>query len=111
MGNIRIEAVTPVHNRRELTLGCLRSLMSADLTGIDLHTIIVDDGSTDGTAEAVRENFPGVEIIPGDGNLWYTAGMNAGITAALKHEPDYILAINNDCEFDPQFLQRLVETA
>lgn len=111
MGNIRIEAVTPVHNRKELTLGCLRSLTSADLTGIDLHTIIVDDGSTDGTADAIRSEFPDVEIIPGNGNLWYTAGMNAGIAAALKHDPDYILAINNDCEFDPKFLRRLLDTA
>ena len=108
---MKIEVVTPVHNRKELTLGCLRSLARVDQTGIDVHFIVVDDGSTDGTAEALREEFPEVEIIQGDGNLWYTAGMNAGISAALEHEPDYVLALNNDSEFDPDFLQRMVATA
>jgi GT2 family glycosyltransferase len=109
--NAKIEVVTPVHNRKELTLGCLRSLASADRTGIDLHVIIVDDGSTDGTADAVRREFPNVEIITGDGNLWYTAGMNKGLEGAIEHDPDYVLAINNDCQFDPAILRHMLETA
>ncbi len=111
MPNTKVVAVTPVHNRKDLTLGCLRSLYAADLHGIDLHVVIVDDGSTDGTAEAVRAEFPNVEIVPGDGNLWYTAGMNRGIAAALTHDPDFVLGMNNDSEFDPKFLRSMVETA
>lgn len=111
MPNIKVEVVTPVHNRKELTLACLRSLDRADRRGLDLHVIVVDDGSTDGTAEALREEFPEVEILTGDGHLWYTAGMNVGLSAALKREPDYILAINNDSEFDPDFLQSMISTA
>jgi GT2 family glycosyltransferase len=80
----KIEIVTPVHNRREETLQCLRSLARAESSGLDLHVIIVDDGSTDGTAEAVATQFPDVEIIRGDGSLWYTAGTNRGIQAALR---------------------------
>ena len=111
MRNLKVEVVTPVHNRKELTLGCLRSLADIDREGIDLHVIIVDDGSTDGTAAALREQFPDVEIVEGDGNLWYTAGMNAGFSAAMRHEPDYVLAINNDSEFDPKFLRHMISTA
>jgi len=111
MQNLRIEAVTPVHNRRDLTLDCLRSLLRADKVGLDLHIIIVDDGSTDGTSEAIRREFPDVEIVQGDRNLWYTAGMNRGIEAAMAHNPDYVLAINNDSSFDQGFLQYMVETA
>lgn len=111
MPNVRIEVVTPVHNRKELTLTCLRSLYSADLAGVELHVIVVDDGSTDGTAEALAREFPDVTVIPGDGNLWYTAGTNVGIAAAMEQGPDYILAINNDCEFDPAFLKNMVATA
>ncbi len=111
MSNVKIAVVTPVHNRRELTLGCLRSLLNADLSGTDLHIIVVDDGSTDGTADALRSEFPDVEIVRGNGSLWYTGGMNAGLTAALPHDPDFILAINNDSEFDRSFLQSMLRTA
>jgi len=111
MPNIRIEAVTPVHNRRELTLECLKSLFSIDLDGIDLSVTVVDDGSTDGTAEAISSAFPDVKIISGNGDLWYTAGMNLGIKAALEKEPDYILGFNNDSVFDKKFLINMVDTA
>jgi GT2 family glycosyltransferase len=111
MANVRIEVVTPVHNRKELTLSCLRSLKNCDLSGIDLHITVVDDGSTDGTAESLAREFPEVDVIRGDGNLWYTAGTNVGLAAALERDPDFVLAINNDCEFDSNFLKHMVETA
>jgi GT2 family glycosyltransferase len=111
MANVKIEVVTPVHNRKELTLRCLESLKQADLTGIDMHVIVVDDGSTDGTADALAEKFPEATIINGDGNLWYTEGTNVGLKAALENDPDFILAINNDSEFDPAFLQNMLQTA
>jgi len=107
----RVEIVTPVHNRREITLQCLRSLAHIETEGLDIHIIIVDDGSTDGTSEAVMQEFPDVEIIRGDGNLWFTEGTNVGVRAALKHNPDYVLKINDDQVFDSNFLQFKVETA
>lgn len=106
---IKVEVVTPVHNRRIETLQCLRSVGRSNLTGVDLHVIVVDDGSTDGTAEAIRCEFPDVEIVEGDGNLWYTAGTNRGLSAALKHDPDYILAINNDQIFDANCIRNMIE--
>ncbi len=108
---IRVEIVAPVHNRREITLQCLRSLSRIDNAGLDVHIVIVDDGSTDGTSKAIREQFPSVEIVEGDGNLWFTEGTNAGVRAALKHDPKYVLLINDDSVFDSRFLAFLVETA
>jgi GT2 family glycosyltransferase len=107
----RVEIVTPVHNRRDITLQCLKSLARVNKDGLDVHVIIVDDGSTDGTSEAIVENFPEVEIVRGDGNLWFTAGTNRGIEAALKHNPDYVLTINDDEVFDESFLHLMIETA
>lgn len=109
--NIKVEIVTPVHNRRDITLQCLQSLARINSSGLEVHTIIVDDGSTDGTSRAIRKNFPDVEIIQGDGNLWFTEGTNVGIRAALKHKPDYLLTINDDSVFDEDFLIYMVETA
>lgn len=103
--------VFPVHNRRELTLQCLRSVGKLNLEGIKLHIVLVDDGSTDGTSEAVRKDFPDVQIIEGDGNLWYSEGINVGVRAALKHKPDYIMLMNDDQIFDSECLQYMVETA
>src|SRR6187549_2220190 len=111
MADLKIEVVTPVHNRKELTLRCLESLKQADLSGVEMHVIVVDDGSTDGTAEALAEKFPEVTVIKGDGNLWYTAGTNVGLAAAIERGPDFVLAINNDSEFDRDFLQCMLETA
>lgn len=108
---IHVEIVTPVFNRRDITLQCLRSLARIDAENLRVHTIVVDDGSTDGTSDAIKREFPAVEIVTGDGNLWYAGGSNKGIERALEKQPDYVLLINNDTVFDNRFLRRLVETA
>lgn len=107
----KVALVIPVHNRRETTLQGLRSLARIDTTGLSVHTIIVDDGSTDGTSEAIRRDFPDVEIITGDGTLHYAAGTNRGVEAALSRDVDYIVTMNDDAVFHEQFLQRLIATA
>ncbi|MBV9216053.1 MAG: glycosyltransferase family 2 protein, partial [Acidobacteria bacterium] len=108
---LRVEIIGPVHNRREITLQCLKSVSRLRTPDLDLHSVIVDDGSTDGTSEAIAAEFPEVEIIQGDGNLWYSEGTNVGIRAALQHDPDYILLINDDQVFDENSVRYLIETA
>lgn len=107
----KIELVIPVFNRRETTLQGLRSLGRIDCKNLDVHTIIVDDASSDGTSDAIRRDFPTVQIVEGDGTLHYAAGTNRGISAALLRKPDYIVTMNDDSIFHEQFLQRLVKTA
>ncbi len=107
----KVEIVAPVHNRREITLQCLSSLSKIETRGLDVHVVIVDDGSSDGTSEAIRKEFPKVEIVKGDGSLWFTEGTNVGVRAALKNNPDYVLMMNDDQVFDSKFLQYMVETA
>ena len=109
---IKVALVTPVHNRRDITLQGLKSVSRIDRTGLDVTVYVVDDGSTDGTSEAIREQFPDVRILTGDGTLWYSEGTNVGIRAALEEgSPDYVLGMNDDAVFDSMFLRRLVETA
>lgn len=107
----KIELVIPVYNRRETTVQGLRSLRRIDCRNLEVHTIVIDDGSSDGTSEAIRRDFPDVQILRGDGTLHYAAGTNRGISAALRRNPDYIVTMNDDAVFHEQFLQRLVKTA
>lgn len=108
---VKVELVIPVHNRRETTLQALKSLSKIDKKGLEVHIIIVDDGSTDGTSEAILRDFPEIQIIYGDGSLHYAAGTNRGIIAALSKKPDYIVTMNDDAIYHDQFLQRLIKTA
>ena len=107
----RVEVVMPVHNRRVHTRRCLKSLSRLDRKGIELHITVVDDGSNDGTSEMLAAEFPDVNVVRGSGDLWYTAGTNRGIEAALKRGPDYILACNDDSIFDSKSVVQMVGTA
>jgi hypothetical protein len=53
-----------------------------------IEVFLVDDGSTDGTADAVREVWPEATIIQGDGNLFWCGGMRVAWAAAAKTDPD-----------------------
>jgi len=108
---LNVAVVTPLHNRREITLQCLRSLARTDTSGFRLDVIVVDDGSTDGTSAAIAEEFPEVRLIPGDGSLWFSEGTNVGVRDAIARGADYVLMMNDDQVFDAAFLRYLVETA
>lgn len=106
----KVAIVIPVYNRREITLQGLRSLARVDRTGLDVRIFIVDDGSTDGTSDAIRKNFPDVVLIQGDGTLHYAAGTNRGIEAALEWGAEFVATMNDDAVFHDQLLQRLIST-
>ncbi|QYO62160.1 16S rRNA (guanine(966)-N(2))-methyltransferase RsmD [Leptolyngbya sp. 7M] len=109
--DVKVAIVFPVHNRRELTLQCLASLSEINKTGLDVKIYVVDDGSTDGTSEAIAAEFPEVITIKGDGDLWFTEGTNVGVRTALEHDPDHVVMMNDDQVFDREFLVSLVNTA
>lgn len=103
----RVAAVVLSWNRRADTLACLRSLRGVEYEPLD--AIVVDNGSRDGTPEAVVAAFPDVELIRNGSNLGYAEGMNAGMRRALDRGAEYVLLLNNDTAFDRGFLARLVE--
>lgn len=74
--NKRIAVLLTVFNRRETTLTCLESLFSGSVPeGYSIEVYLTDDGCTDGTTDAVRERFPDVRIVAGDGSLYWNRGM------------------------------------
>lgn len=108
----RIVAVLTCHNRKALTLACLEALaQSADLAGAHLQAILVDDASADGTASAVRARFPWVEVIDGQGNLYWNRGMHLGFGRALQRSATHYLWINDDTHVVPGALSGLIEHA
>jgi len=99
--------VIPVHNRREITLGCLECLATAGVLAW-ATAIVVDDGSTDGTAAAIRERFPEVVVLDGDGNLWWTGGIVMGMREAMQRGASVIIWLNDDCRPRPGTMKSLV---
>jgi len=106
----RIAVILPVHNRREITLACLRQLQGLKAGAFIYDVIVVDDGSTDGTSEAVSRDFPGAVLLRGDGNLWWAGGVNKGMKYALDNDYDFVYIINDDIEMNPESLQILYRT-
>ncbi|MCX6461041.1 MAG: glycosyltransferase family 2 protein [Actinobacteria bacterium] len=105
----RIVTLIAVHDRRETTLQCLRSLLHTQqpFHG-QLFVVLVDDGSTDGTGDAVRRDFPEVDIVQGSGQLYWAAAMALAEQRALSLRPDMLLWLNDDVVLDPDALARIL---
>jgi len=86
---------------------CLDSLLRAE--GASLSVIVVDNGSTDGSAALVRERFPGVKLIENGRNLLFAEGNNVGLRHALGAGASLMLLLNNDTEVDPLFAAPMVK--
>jgi GT2 family glycosyltransferase len=95
-----ITAVVLTWNGRADTLTCLRSLDG-------VHVVCVDNGSTDGTAEAVAREQPAVELIQNRTNLGFAAGNNVGIRRAVERGADWVLLLNNDAVAEPGLVAAL----
>ncbi len=103
------------YNGYEDTLICLKSLSKLFATGDQLYTIIVDNGSTDGSVEQFksqsanwRTNLKIDKIIENQKNLGFAKGNNIGIKYALDKGADYVLLLNNDTKIIENFLPRLL---
>jgi GT2 family glycosyltransferase len=105
----RVSIVTPIFNRREITLAFLKNIEALTYPFVDVT--IVDDGSTDGSADAIAAQCPSVRLIRTDGNLWWSKATNIGVTDAIARGARYILTINDDVIVEPDFLSYLVEFA
>jgi GT2 family glycosyltransferase len=94
-------------NGRDLTLDCLRSL--EDVSTPRLRIIVVDNASTDGTADAVRgRNDRRVTLIENAANLGFAAGNNVAIRRALDEGAEFVLLLNNDTLVAPDFVDHLL---
>lgn len=72
------------------------------------HVVVVDDGSRDGTPEAIRANHPTVTVVAGDGSLYWAASMALAEDHAMRTDPDGLLWLNDDCQLDVDALARVM---
>ena len=107
---INIAVLIPVHNHIAYTKNCLQYLKehAHSDSSIEYRTVVIDDGSSDGTATWIKTNFPEVELLYGDGNLWWSGGINVGATYALNHlNADYLILWNNDIIAGDDYFEKL----
>ncbi|MEA2332385.1 MAG: hypothetical protein QOH58_2523 [Thermoleophilaceae bacterium] len=96
-------------NGRHDTLACLDSV--ARLNREDVGVVCVDNGSTDGSPDAVRSAHPEAELIENGANLGYSGGNNVGIRHALAHGARWVVLLNNDATIAPDAIDAFEHAA
>ncbi len=109
MKNIAI--LLTVYNRKAKTLQCLEHLFAQQaVDGYQWDVYLTDDGCTDGTPEAITELYPSVQIVPGNGTLFWNRGMYKAWEAAVRtKEYDFYLWLNDDTLLFPDALKNMID--
>lgn len=108
----KITVIFTCFNRKEKTIACIKSLVEQNAV-LDFDFVVVDDNSSDGTAEQLEDmQKEGIKItiLHGDGNLYWAGGMRKGIAYAKEHtDAEYVLLVNDDVEFFPGAIEKMLE--
>lgn len=110
MNSPTVYVLMPVYNRRALTERYVRCLASQTYRA--LHLVLIDDGSTDGTSEAVQAIVPDTTVIRGRGQWWWAGGLQQGIDHLRAQRIDgdaIVLMTNDDLTIPSHFVERGVE--
>jgi len=99
-----IDIIIPNWNGRELLKTCLDSLQGQSFHSF--RTVVIDNGSTDGSVSFIQQHYPGVEIIELQENKGFSAAVNQGILAS---DSEWLFLLNNDVEVDPDCLHHLAQ--
>lgn len=104
-----MHVITAVHNRYQITEKFIDSLRSQSYR--DIHLLLIDDGSDDGTDRMVKEKFPNSTIIYGDGNLWWGGALHKAYQWLMDRgaPEDLVLISNDDTTFDAGYLEQGAE--
>lgn len=98
------------NNRADLD-DCLGSIVAGAGQGIDCRIVVVDNASTDGSAEHVQSRFPSVDLLRLDANMGFAGGNNAGYELVRSRYPRarYLMLLNADTKVAPGAIAALVE--
>jgi len=102
-----VQVVVLNYNGRDLLPPCLDALQASDCP--DLAIMLVDNASSDGSVDFMRQAYPKVEVLENPENYYFSRGNNEGLRLALARRARYILVLNNDTLIDPACVSLLAE--
>jgi len=109
-GRAAVAIVVLNHNGKELLLQCLQCIEAIDYRPFSV--VVVDNGSTDGSADEVRRRYPGIHLVPVGYNAGVSGGRNAGIRYVERHlQAEYILFLDNDTQIELDAVREFVAAA
>ena len=100
----RVCAIVPSWNGRSLLPFCLDSLLVQDEP--DIHAVVVDNGSSDGTPEWIATQYPRCDVVALSRNTGFAAAINSGL--AMTDSP-FVLVLNNDAALAPDYVRQLAD--
>ena len=104
MEKTQISIIIPNFNGKQFLRECLNSIRRQNFSGYEV--IIIDNGSTDGSAEFLNENYPEFALIQNKDNLGFAAAVNQGIKTS---NAEYVFLLNNDTELEDYCLLNLLK--
>jgi GT2 family glycosyltransferase len=105
----KVTVVVLNYNGKALSETCLRSVTDSPYANKEI--ILVDNASTDGSAEYLRSRFPNLLIVYNSENLGVAGGRNRGFVEAIRRGADYVLSLDNDTRIVPDMIDELVNVA
>ncbi|MCK4538069.1 MAG: glycosyltransferase family 2 protein [Candidatus Krumholzibacteria bacterium] len=102
-----VDVVVLNWNGQDVIIPCLESL--GKVADPPLRVMVVDNASTDGSADLVREKYPGIELVENPRNLLFAEGNNVGLRKIMERGGRYLLLLNNDTEVDPDFIREMMK--
>ena len=107
----KIAIIIPIHNGIEETKVFFNSFLdsySIVKSSFSVDVIVIDDGSTDGSADWIEKYYPESIILKGDGNLWWGGAINLGFKYVLSSDYTHALLFNNDNILDKTYFENLL---
>lgn len=105
--NLNIYAIIVTYNGERYIEKCLNSLQESTLS---VHTIVIDNLSTDNTTQIIEDKFPKVELIKSQKNLGFGKGNNIGLKKAFQANTDYVFLLNQDAYIEHDTIDKLINT-
>ena len=99
-----VGVVIPCHNNLDVLKHSIPSVYSDNYC-----VVLFDDGSNDGTEKWIKENFPKIHYLKGDGANWWTGSLAKAIDFGMANKCDYIVSLNADVLITPEIVDKLIK--